>query len=291
MYMHVQSRLSDKTNRQDAIRQSAELNNVLNMFQEVDESIACFHFLNDLEHIKMVNRLYEILTNAKWMMNQRVTSARNASSLEWFKSMFVDEQQVQFAQMSEQECVNSIKSIDRCLQMIRMFYEERASFEEFESEEQQVPSEQSETGDYESGEDRMVKLTPKGRFRVINRIRKANVETSYDPEQAAIGDFEIRFLVYVCQFVSDLINENFLNFFQKVYNRNDTVGRVAKKCLYVSKRDGSKPKLNLRHLASYKFVFYFFVYLLLLNVLTGYSLLILVPFVLFIYFAYFNLLV
>lgn len=51
-----------------------------------------------------------------------------------------------------------------------------------------------------------LKLTPEGRFQLKNGLRKPNIINYYDPDIAAIGEFENKYLVYFFKFVSDNIN-------------------------------------------------------------------------------------
>lgn len=291
---HMKHQYLNRLSKQELLRHSEEFKEVLSMFEELDESLPLLTTLNDIEHAKLIGHLFKVLSNAKHMLDENIHVSKNKNTLQWFKCLFVQQTDSKFNNMNEQNLFKSIKNIEHCLELIRMFYQDRINFEEYElkEEEQLVGLGSRKNGqieDYETIDDKVIKLTPKGRFRVINRIRKANVEQAYDPESASIGDFENKFLVYVCQFLSDFVNDNFSQFIEKIYNRTDMFGIVAKKCLYLSKQDNFKPRLNLRYLASYKFIFYFFVYLLLLNLLTGYSFVILVPIVLFFYFLYFVL--
>lgn len=279
--------LASKLSKQDLIRQNLEFKLVFNLFEELDESIRTYSTLNDKEHKKLVGYLYTLLSNAKLMLNDEKTrQTKSTNTLQWIRSLFAEEIDSQFGKMSQQDIYKSIENIDNCLELIRYFYEDKINFEDFDTKEELVSADLDQTNDYESIDDRKIRLTPKGRYKVINRIRKANVELVYDPETASVGDFENRFLVYVCQFVSDFFNENFCQFIEKAYGRTDILGKLSKKCFHLSKRDDFKPRVNLRHLASYKFLLYFFAYLLLLNLITGYSFVFLAPSILFLYFAY-----
>ena len=279
--------LSSKLSKQDLIRHNLEFKLIFSLFEELDESIRTFSTLNDQEHSKLIAYLYTLLINANCLLTkENIRQTDSAKTLQWIKSLFVEEVDSQFSKINKQDILKSIENIRACLEMIKIFYEDKINFDDFDSKEEMVATDSDQADDYETIDNINFRLTPKGRNKIVHRIRKPCVEQIYDPETASIGDYENRFLVYVCQFLSDYIDENFSHFIQNCYNRTDILGILSKKCFYLSKRDDFKPRVNLRHLASYKFLLYFFVYLLLLNLITGYSFVFLVPFILFFYFVY-----
>lgn len=100
----------------------------------------------------------------------------------------------------------------------------------------------------------------------------------------------------------------FSNEFEVLYNRNDSIGKLMKKYLYgptlsneatihanverKRRNEASyfeKPRINLRKFASYKFIFYFGLSILILKIITGLSivsLFISASFLFFFYYAF-----
>lgn len=291
-----QMQCASKQEYQQLLRHNSEYRMLYNVFQEFDKAVSSFHGIVGVETIKLIGNFYESLASAKSLLNesQKKKSLQKASNVEWLKSLFREEANGAQAKMSDQDLANCVHRIDECLELIRSFYQNRPMFEEVSDIEQEVPSSLSSSGgvdvpcDYELTPEHGLKLTPKGRFKIMNGLARPKIETFYDPETAPIGDFENKFLVYFFRFVSDLMNDNFGTTIESMYTRADLIGNVSKKCFY-KRSNECKAKVNLRSLASYKFIFYFLVYLLLLNLFTGYSIYVLIPFVLFTFFSYFIL--
>jgi hypothetical protein len=141
-------------------------------------------------------------------------------------------------------------------------------------------------------------LTPKDRFQVIYGLKKPVIVNYYDPDQAPVSEFENKYLVRILKFISDVLNDKYGSTIEQLYNRTDFVGKLSKKVFYETKNDecsiriGSKrlarnladdlidhseepvrkrAKLSLRHMASYKFIFYFSIFLILIKTFSGYS--------------------
>ncbi|CAF0889215.1 unnamed protein product [Brachionus calyciflorus] len=296
----IQQTILNKQEIQQFMRHNSEYRFVINLFEEFERPINSFRPLISVDNIKSVGHLFDGLSNAKIFLTENLNrkKIKKKSKFEWLKLLFLEDSG-ELNKMSDEEIIKTIRKIDECLDSIKLFYQNQTNFDdsdlfigsnrELSQEEQQVPS-ITESEDYEQTSDQILKLTPKGRYKIINCLTRPKlIQSYYDPETAPIGDFENKFLVYIFQFVSDLMNENFSDFFDKIYQRNDLIGNLSKKCLYVSKGHGSKPRLHLRSLASYKFIFYFLVYLFLLKMFSHYSLFILIPVVFLMYFSYFLL--
>lgn len=127
-------------------------------------------------------------------------------------------------------------------------------------------------------------LTPRGRYQIINGLRKFDVSYQCDPELQPIRSFECAFLVRLLYSVTHFLNTRFASEMLLFYQRRDFIGRMAQHLLCPSRIESRpirldhlapsarnlvqshrKPGLRLRWLASYKVLGFLLAFLLLLR--------------------------
>lgn len=58
-----------------------------------------------------------------------------------------------------------------------------------------------------------LKLSPRGRFQIINRLCNPVISSYYNPDTSPIGEFENRFLIFALQKLSNFLNEKVIFLF------------------------------------------------------------------------------
>lgn len=327
----------------NAIRNNQEYRSIFNLFQELDKPVHLFKPLIGVENLKMMSNFYESLLNAKKMLEnllaKKMKSESNILTM-IYQSLFSCESETELSSLNLDDINYLVKQIDDSLKLIQSFYKSNspymndlfAKFEpvEIESSEQElmhgtifsnkklVESKNAEP-DYElTNTGFRLKLTPKGRYQMINGLKKPALINIYDPDISPIGDNENRCLVYFFKIISDYINNKFSGELISFYNRSDFIGTISRKMLYgpeyslnqllknasnsnaiikdplaknlvydfddtTTLKENSvlcagqykspvTPKISLRFMASYKFIFYFLIVLFLIKTLFSYSL-------------------
>lgn len=111
------------------------------------------------------------------------------------------------------------------------------------------------------------KLTPMGRYQLMNGLRKFDIGYNCDPDLQPIRSFENSTLVRVLHKLSSSINKMFQNEILNLYRRDDLIGKVSQ-VYFAAPLSPSKvpscpmnpetiqalrrPRLSLRFLASYQ---------------------------------------
>ncbi|KAL5016129.1 hypothetical protein ScPMuIL_005718 [Solemya velum] len=155
-------------------------------------------------------------------------------------------------------------------------------FEEsgFLSQTQSEPS----TPDCEESEEGLT-LTPLGRYQLINKTKKFDTFYSGDPDLQPIRSFENAALVRVLHRICDYINKQYKIEIERMYNREDLVGRLAQ--VYFAppltaslttspiskalRKQLETPRLSLRFLANYRTLIYISLFYLFLSFTWGFG--------------------
>ncbi|KAI8498330.1 sphingomyelin phosphodiesterase 4, neutral membrane (neutral sphingomyelinase-3) [Branchiostoma belcheri] len=122
-------------------------------------------------------------------------------------------------------------------------------------------------------------LTPRGRYQMMNGLRRFDIGYHGDPELQPIRSYENPALVRALYKVSTLMNQRFSDYLQAMYHRDDLIGRLAHQYLsppYASPPTrlspvqaqrralySTRPRISLRFLASYQNLGYLLAFLLL----------------------------
>lgn len=218
-----------KPENEHALRQNADLRMLVNQFNEFDKRIHSYKPLNGPDNLKLISSFYEVLINAKDTLSthlkQRVEPSVSFVS-NVYKFFFTSEQEKQFGNLSIEDFTRIIHLIDDCDNILKGFYKSiptmSRTFEVFGSKEAENAKTSSETKQTETNQTpesvRMspeceltsngsVRLSPRGRFQIINRLRSPTITSFYDPDTSPVGEFENKFLVFAFQKLADLLNE------------------------------------------------------------------------------------
>eukprot|EP00058_Branchiostoma_floridae_P023155 XP_002608645.1 hypothetical protein BRAFLDRAFT_128365 [Branchiostoma floridae] len=122
-------------------------------------------------------------------------------------------------------------------------------------------------------------LTPRGRYQMMNGLRRFDIGYHGDPELQPIRSYENPTLVRALYKVSTVMNQRFSDYLQAMYHRDDFLGRLAYQYLsppYPSPPSrlspvqaerhslySGRPRISLRFLASYQNLGYLLAFLLL----------------------------
>ncbi|XP_066268360.1 sphingomyelin phosphodiesterase 4-like [Branchiostoma lanceolatum] len=122
-------------------------------------------------------------------------------------------------------------------------------------------------------------LTPRGRYQMMNGLRRFDIGYHGDPELQPIRSFENPTLVRALYKVSTVMNQRFSDYLQAMYHRDDIIGRLAYQYLsppypsppsrlspvQAERRSlySGRPRISLRFLASYQNLGYLLAFLLL----------------------------
>ncbi|CAH1247516.1 SMPD4 [Branchiostoma lanceolatum] len=122
-------------------------------------------------------------------------------------------------------------------------------------------------------------LTPRGRYQMMNGLRRFDIGYHGDPELQPIRSFENPTLVRALYKVSTIMNQRFSDYLQAMYHRDDIIGRLAYQYLsppypsppsrlspvQAERRSlySGRPRISLRFLASYQNLGYLLAFLLL----------------------------
>jgi len=134
-----------------------------------------------------------------------------------------------------------------------------------------------------------LKLTPLGRYQVMNRICKPELGNYQgNPDEQPVRSFEIGLLVKILLLLSTFINSNYCDKISRLYNKEGFIGlfvrqlvspptsyvKLVKQGLSLPPQRQSEflpPRINLRFLANKHLLFYSFLTLLFVRLL-GFSL-------------------
>jgi len=279
--------------------------------------------LNGIEHLKLVSSFSESLVNTKNVLKCQIelkSAPKGNFVTNLIKSLFSSDQDKQFSTRSKDDFVRIVVNIDECINLFQEFYKSHPFLNEtFELFNQPTAStaESSMNGSYlqeakprrqSNGQikpeceltNRGLRLSPRGRYQIINRLAKPVITNNYDPDTAPVGEFENKFIVCLLNEISYWINKNYSSQFEKLYNRDDLLGKISRKYLYGPNELKSKVslvnnqmksildrqlttstdmndtnmfrvRLSLRSLANYKFIFYFLLNILIFKAISGYS--------------------
>merc|ERR1712226_237772 len=119
-------------------------------------------------------------------------------------------------------------------------------------------------------------LTEKGRWQIMTGKRRFNLTYAGDPDLQPVRSFEFAFLVQLALYLSNKINAKYTEEIERLYDREDFVGKFLKNCVLCGPLKFSpqkmapakcienktneftfKPHVSLRALASYSSLFYF----------------------------------
>ncbi|KAM4810479.1 sphingomyelin phosphodiesterase 4 [Rhinophrynus dorsalis] len=123
------------------------------------------------------------------------------------------------------------------------------------------------------GEDGSLILTQKGRYQIINGLRRFDIEYQGDPELQPIRSYENAMLVRLLYQLSSALNERFADRMGSLCARQDFLGMFSRyhliSCSHISRKspitsrqpsEPPTPRIRLRFLASYRTLFYLFVF-------------------------------
>ena len=134
------------------------------------------------------------------------------------------------------------------------------------------------------------KLTPLGRYQLMNGLRKFDLTYQGDPDLQPIRSYENPLIVRICHGISSYINGMFGTEIEAIYHKPGLVGRMARQLLpppQIPEKKGSspvshkqataysKPRFSLRWVASYQNIgyllaLYVFLYMWLGTGIVGY---------------------
>ncbi|KAK3611705.1 hypothetical protein CHS0354_034376 [Potamilus streckersoni] len=135
--------------------------------------------------------------------------------------------------------------------------------------------------------DEGLKLTPLGRYQLMNGLKKFDIGLQCDPDLQPIRSFENAALIRILHRVSSFINTNYEDEITFLYNRPDFVGKLARVFLAAPYPDNKpfssplprdlerqlrKPRLSLRFLGSYQMLIYLGLMYLLIYFVWGFGL-------------------
>ncbi|ELT96603.1 hypothetical protein CAPTEDRAFT_226293 [Capitella teleta] len=120
------------------------------------------------------------------------------------------------------------------------------------------------------------KLSPLGRYQMMNGLRKFEVGYSGDPELQPIRSYESAIMVRMLYDLSKFINAQCGVRFKEVYNQSGVSGAISRRLLHaptqhsaITLQDSEQPYLSLRWMASYQNIGFAAFFFLLLNMFFG----------------------
>lgn len=322
MLSEIQSQLIQMTKQECdvALRQNNDFRLFVNLFNEFEKPIYSYKPLNSIENLKLISNFYDALINAKNTLGihlKQLQKPQNNFISNMLSSIFHSDQNKQFGNLSIEDHQRIINLIDECDSIIKGFYKSHSYFEVFGSKEgtANISLENSKNTEYERKPSNIrispeceltsngsIKLSPRGRFQIINKLCNPVITNFYDPDTSPIGEFENKFLVFCLQKLSNHINERYCESFDRIYNRDDLFGRIGRKFLYgpndiqsrhtdVSSDNQEKHiylrnerlnqelnnpnlfrvRLSLRALANYRFILYFCFFFFIVKLISGFS--------------------
>jgi len=209
------------------IRQIPNFSLFINSCNEFDKAVYAYKPLNGIENLKQISSIYEALISAKTTLkaylNQKI-NPQESFITSFYNMIFTSQQNKLFSNMDAEDLKRIICLIDEIDSILKEFYkthsvlvfgaEEGTSASDINSRNEQknkqliTPSKSIRVSpECELTNNGSVRLSPRGRFQIINRLCNPVIPRFYDPDKAPVGEFENRFLVYVCQRLANLIND------------------------------------------------------------------------------------
>ncbi len=232
MFSNVQSQLAQMTKQEcdQMARQIPNFGLFMSLCSEFDKPVYAYKPLNGIENLKQIASLYEGLLNAKTTLraylNQK-TKPQESYLAAFYKLLFTSQQDKLFGNMNVEDLERVIGLIDESENILKEFYKSHSVLV-FGAEEGQAAASESSHTVGQSLEHRQtagtpqsirvspeceltnsgsVRLSPRGRFQIINRLCNPVIPKFYDPDKAPVGEFENKCLVFVWQKLADIINE------------------------------------------------------------------------------------